>query len=279
MTALGDALRAAGLSVTEYGDAGRPYAWTANGVLLHHTAGAATGDAPSLGYIRSGNADVPGPLSQFLIARSGHVHLISEGRANHAGAGSGLVSAGIPTDQGNQYLWGIEVESTGQAPDWPAAQWDATHTVARVLLGRMGQSSARAWRHLDYAVGRKVDTRYELGQHRGAIDGATVPPPATPAPAPTPPPSGFVPVYRQGKKVYSSKMVYRQANSDSVWNLQSALLARGYSIPDGPTDFYGDQTVAATAQCQRDQGFTGADADGIAGKTTIGYLGLVWVNG
>lgn len=274
MTALADALRAAGLSVTEYGTPGRPYAWTPSGVLIHHTAGSASGDAPSLSYLINGSSSLPGPVVQVLIARSGAVHLISEGRANHAGTGSGLTAYGIPTDQGNQYLWGIEVESTGQAPDWPQVQWDAAHTVARVLLDRMGKGSDRLWRHKDYAGSRKIDTLYALEDHRRAVDGTA------PAPAPVPPPPGtYVPVYRQDRKVYSSKMKYRQSDSDSVWNLQNGLLAKGYSIPDGPTDFYGDQTKAATAQCQRDQGFSGSDADGIAGKTTIGYLGLKWVEG
>lgn len=271
---LGAALRAAGLQVTEHGVAGRPHSFTPNAVMIHHTAGSASGDAPSLNFVMRGNANLPGPLYQLLIARSGHVHLISEGRANHAGTGSGLTGAGIPTDRGNQFCWGIGVESTGQAQDWPPAQWNAAHVAARVLLQRMGTNSSRLWRHRDY-TSRKIDTLYDLALHRQAVDSGSPPPP----PPPPPPPGTFVPVYRQNRDVWSSKMRRGQSNSNSVWNLQSALLAHGFSIPDGPTMFYGAQTQAAVAAYQRSQGWTGSDADGIAGRTSVTRLGLNWRQG
>lgn len=98
------------------------------------------------------------------------------------------------------------------------------------------------------------------------------------------PPSGGTPpgptyAYRQGKKVYSSKMKKGQANSDSVWNLQVALLNKGYKIPDGPTTFYGEQTVAACKRFQQAQGWSGSGADGICGPETAKRLGLTWVQG
>ena len=80
--------------------------------------------------------------------------------------------------------------------------------------------------------------------------------------------------FRRDKNVYLSKMKVGQADSDSVWNVQIALLLRGYSIPAGPTDYFGKQTVAATKKFQEDQGWTGSDADGIPGPGTIKALGL-----
>jgi len=180
---LAAALRAAGLTVTEHRVPGRPGTFTPSGVMLHHTAGAATGDAPSLGFVIRGTASVPGPMYQVLIARSGHVHLISEGRANHAGTGSGLAAEGIPADQGNGRTWGIGVESPGRSMDWPPAQWDATHTVARVLLARMGRGVERVWRHRDYTP-RKIDTVYPLADHRAAVLGSAPVPGPTPTPTP-----------------------------------------------------------------------------------------------
>lgn len=56
--------------------------------------------------------------------------------------------------------------------------------------------------------------------------------------------------------------------------LQRALIARGYSIPAGPTGTYGPQTTAAVAAFQRDQGWSGSDADGIAGPETLRRLGI-----
>jgi peptidoglycan hydrolase-like protein with peptidoglycan-binding domain len=56
--------------------------------------------------------------------------------------------------------------------------------------------------------------------------------------------------------------------------LQQALIGRGYPIPAGATGKYGAQTTAAVAAFQRDQGWTGSQADGIAGAETLRRLGV-----
>jgi peptidoglycan hydrolase-like protein with peptidoglycan-binding domain len=83
--------------------------------------------------------------------------------------------------------------------------------------------------------------------------------------------------HRSSRRIYASKMRIGQGDSDSVWNVQVALLLRGYSIPDGPTDYFGQQTNTAVAAFQRDQGWSGGDADGIPGPGTVKALGLQWV--
>jgi hypothetical protein len=85
------------------------------------------------------------------------------------------------------------------------------------------------------------------------------------------------PGYRHGKKVYRSKMRFRQTESDSVWNLQLALMAKHIPFEDGPSGFYGRHTRNACAAFQTKQGWTGDGANGIAGPLTIKRLGLVWV--
>ena len=85
--------------------------------------------------------------------------------------------------------------------------------------------------------------------------------------------------FRQGRKVYRSKMRFRQDDSDSVWNLQLALLTAGLKFINGPTGNYGRHTRRACREFQRKQGWTGPDADGIAGPETIRRLGLVWADG
>jgi hypothetical protein len=84
------------------------------GVVVHHTANG-PGDFPSLRIVRDGRSDLPGPLAQWGLGRSGDVWLIAAGRANHAGRGGrrGLV--------GNSSVWGIEAESTGRG-DWTEEQ-------------------------------------------------------------------------------------------------------------------------------------------------------------
>lgn len=83
--------------------------------------------------------------------------------------------------------------------------------------------------------------------------------------------------YRSNKQVYASKMSVGTADSDSVWNVQVALLLKGYSIPNGPSNYFGEQTKAAVKEFQTKQGWTGDDADGIPGPSTVAALGLQWV--
>ncbi len=56
--------------------------------------------------------------------------------------------------------------------------------------------------------------------------------------------------------------------------LQEALIKRGFAIPAGPTGYYGPQTTKAVARYQRSQGWSGSDADGIAGPETLRRLGV-----
>src|SRR5262249_58950533 len=111
LTWLADVLRSANLPVVEehgWENRGRRDLISPAGVICHHTAGPATGDAPSLNTVIHGRADLAGPLAQLLLARDGTYHVIAAGTANHAGAGKWQ---GI-TD-GNGRFIGIEAENTG----------------------------------------------------------------------------------------------------------------------------------------------------------------------
>ena len=82
--------------------------------------------------------------------------------------------------------------------------------------------------------------------------------------------------YLQDKKVYASKMVYGQLDSDSVRNVQIALnekINSGLPI----TGNYLDMTKAEVTKWQTKQGWSGSGADGIVGPLTAQTLGLVWV--
>jgi peptidoglycan hydrolase-like protein with peptidoglycan-binding domain len=59
-----------------------------------------------------------------------------------------------------------------------------------------------------------------------------------------------------------------------VYNLQGALISRGYSIPAGQTGYFGPRTKQAVKAFQRDQGWRGSQADGIPGSGTLKRLGL-----
>ncbi|WP_443052643.1 N-acetylmuramoyl-L-alanine amidase [Streptomyces sp. NBC_00299] len=54
-----------------------------NGVLIHHTVTSGTDSSVALCY--DGYAPPPGPLCHGVIDKRGHVHMVGNGRANHAG--------------------------------------------------------------------------------------------------------------------------------------------------------------------------------------------------
>jgi hypothetical protein len=152
-TDIATALKAGGLLVAEHpGWLTRgssdfdPY-----GVMCHHTAGPAQGDAPSLNVCINGRSDLPGPLANIVLARSGVCHVIAAGRANHAGAGSWQ---GVT---GNRRYFGIEAENTGVGEPWPAGQVDAYVKACAVLLKLVGRDESWCVGHKEYAPTRKID--------------------------------------------------------------------------------------------------------------------------
>ena len=141
------------------------------GVLLHHTAG-----ANSLNYIVNTNPYAPVRACHFLVQRGGAVQVVSAVGAYHAGKGgpwkfSRLVT--IPKDQGNQHLYGIEIESLGTSPtisnDLGAInirQVVSTALLSAALLDAMRPTwqslpVTRAIRHRDWTP-RKIDVLQDL---------------------------------------------------------------------------------------------------------------------
>jgi hypothetical protein len=164
---MGSVLRAAGLTVVETaGWANRGYAGQdlveVRGVLWHHTAthrSRFNEDAPTLSMCVNGRSDLPGPLCQIVLGRNGTVYLTAAGLANHAGQGN---AAGIPTDAGNYYLIGIEMESSGIAPwDWTADQLRVAPYLGAALekgyLSGLPADQRLQLGHKEYSSGGKID--------------------------------------------------------------------------------------------------------------------------
>ena len=185
---LADALRAEGVTVVEYAgwrERGSS-TFTPKGLICHHTAGPAKGDAPSLGICVNGRSDLPGPLAQVVLARSGTAHVIASGRANHAGKGSWK---GIT---GNTNMLGIEAENTGVGEPWPLAQIEAYIRCAAAMARHLGFSVDMICGHKEWAPGRKPDPRgTDMGLFRAQVatrlhsDRTKPPAPLPPRPAPT----------------------------------------------------------------------------------------------
>ena len=85
-------------------------------------------------------------------------------------------------------------------------------------------------------------------------------------PPPPPPPEEEDPVVKLSD-------VQPGDDNDSVTVVQEALIAQGFSIPSGATGYFGTETQAAYQDYQESLGYTGSDADGIPGCTSLTTLG------
>lgn len=85
-------------------------------------------------------------------------------------------------------------------------------------------------------------------------------------------------IFRRDGLVYLTKMEEGTADSDSVWNLQVKLLLLGYSIPNGPTDYFGSQTKNAVKEFQKKLGWAPEDISGIPNALLLKKLGLNFVD-
>lgn len=149
---LADIAREAGLSVEEvsgWRDRGSS-SFNPKGIVCHHTAGAKTGDMPSLRVLIYGRSDLPGPLCNYGLGRSGKVYVVAAGRANHAGSGSwqGLV--------GNSSVVGIEAENDGYQA-WPDVQLEAYKRLCTAITKMLSGDPKYCCGHKEWAPSRKPD--------------------------------------------------------------------------------------------------------------------------
>lgn len=176
-TWLADALRAGGCTVDEtvvpdwkqrgHTDGG----FTPVGVLGHHTAGAKTGNLPSLAIVRDGRPDLDGPLANLMLSRAGVFVPIAAGRAWHAGAATYPGNyPWVPNGDGNGYLIGIEAESCGTVDDWTDEQRAAYPLGVAALLRHMNAPASHFLGHKEWAVGRKIDPAFlDMASFRATV--------------------------------------------------------------------------------------------------------------
>lgn len=167
-------LRDAGLKVVEVpgwrtnnrnhkGAAGPRY-----GVMLHHTV--TTGTASSVRLCFNGHSTLPGPLCHGVIDKAGVIHLVGNGRANHAGLGDDDVLKAViserplPADNeantdGNSAFYGFECVNLGDGKDpWPLAQVEAAIKASAAICKAHGWGERSIIGHLEWQPG-KVDPR------------------------------------------------------------------------------------------------------------------------
>jgi peptidoglycan hydrolase-like protein with peptidoglycan-binding domain len=258
---LPDVLKNAGLKVATiegwqdrgHGDVGNIF-----GVICHHTAGARTGNMPSLNLLINGRKARPatatspavsalaGPLSQLGLGRDGTYYVIAAGRCNHAGTG---IWQGL--SNGNSNFIGIEAENTGLANDfpWPPVQLEAYQRGVAAILKHIGRGPEFCAGHKEYALplNRKIDPDLDMALFRvnvAAILGGTAPPLVLIPPVE--PGTGGRPTLRRGDTGKFVEQVQAKVKVDV----------------DGK---FGAGTEAAVREFQRAQGLV---ADGIVGPRT-----------
>ncbi|MFD8970555.1 peptidoglycan-binding protein [Streptomyces sp. NPDC059568] len=246
-----------------------------HGVMIHHTVTSGTESSVDLCY--NGHSTLPGPLCHGVIAKDGSVHLVGNGRANHAGLGDdGVLRAvinesALPADNeantdGNQYFYGFECVNLGDGKDpWPAAQLEAIEKAAAAICRAHGWSHRSVIGHLEWQPG-KVDPRgFTMDWMRDRIEQRLAPakpkPSAKPAPKPKPPvtyePFPGAAFFKVGRR------------SAVVTAMGKRLVAEGcgrYKVGPGPA--WSEADRASYAAWQKKLGYRGADADGIPGKAS-----------
>ncbi|GFE22612.1 hypothetical protein Sliba_30650 [Streptomyces nigrescens] len=151
-----------------------------HGVMIHHTATEGTDSSVDLCY--DGRSDLPGPLCHGVIDKKGEVHLVGNGRANHAGLGDRDVlravineDAELPKDNdadtdGNRHFYGFECINSGDGKDpWPEEQRIAIEKVSAAICRAHRWSERSVIGHKEWQPG-KVDPRgIVMGDLRGLI--------------------------------------------------------------------------------------------------------------
>ncbi|RDG39509.1 peptidoglycan-binding protein [Streptomyces corynorhini] len=276
------ALRAEGVDIVEHPgwrthNRNHKGAWgPLNGVLIHHTV--TSGTAGSVRLCSNGYAALPGPLCHGVIDKEGTVHLVGNGRANHAGGGDPAVLRRVIAEDygdrppapafhdgspgaadGNARFYGFECVNLGDGKDpWPDAQLDAVERVSAAICRAHGWSAKAVIGHVEWSD-QKIDPRgFTMPALRTRIanrlaKGATAKTPTTPRHQPFPGASFFT----------------ARPSSPLVTAMGRRLVAEGCSAyRTGPGPRWTEADRLSYAAWQHKLGFRGADADGWPGHAS-----------
>lgn len=232
---------------------GRPYAFHPRAIVCHHTASNRnSGNFGSESIVTNGRSDLPGPLCQFLLGRDGTVKIIAAGYANHAGYGG--PKAGIPANMGNTYAYGIEAENDGIGEPWSKEQLNAYYRLCAALLDYMGTKDvSKVFGHKEWTP-RKIDpSGINMDNFRANVKKALAAGPSA-------------------KSVHVSWLQPGKRNID-VLRVKRRLKKRGFF--DGQmNNYFGKGLRKAYRKWQEHLGYTGHEADGLPGESSLERLGF-----
>ncbi|MFF7401415.1 peptidoglycan-binding protein [Streptomyces murinus] len=275
-----EVLRAEGLTVHEVRDwrhhnRNTKGPWgPVNGVMIHHTVTSGTENSVDICY--DGYSGLPGPLCHGVIDKEGHVHLVGNGRANHAGLGDSDVLRAVvnettlPHDNeadvdGNRHFYGFECVNLGDGKDpWPEAQKEAIEKVSAAICRHHGWSERSVIGHKEWQPGKQDPRGFTMDGMRGRIADRLAgkgggKDPGDPKPGPKPkyapfPGAGF---FHIGQ------------TSPLITRMGRRLVAEGCAHYDkGPSPEWTEADRRSYAAWQQKLGFRGKDADGIPGKAS-----------
>lgn len=251
-------LRRWGLNVQEkdgWRHRGRPYNFYPRAIIAHHTAsGSQSGNFASESVVTFGRSDLPGPLCQILLGRDGTVKLIAAGYGNHAGYGG--PKEGVPANQGNTYSIGIEAENNGVGEPWSAKQINAYYRLCAALMVWLGRKDVdRVFGHKEWAPSRKIDPAgIDMNRFRDQVRKAMNQGPSV-------------------QTVHLSRLQPGRRNRD-VLRVKRRLRRRGFYKADNMTNYFGSGLANAYARYQQHLGYSGRDANGVPGRTSLQKLGF-----
>ncbi|MFB8122108.1 peptidoglycan-binding protein [Streptomyces bacillaris] len=246
-----------------------------HGVMIHHTVTSGTANSVELCY--NGHSALPGPLCHGVIDKAGVVHLVGNGRANHAGSGDDDVLQAViaerevlPPDNeantdGNRYFYGFEAINLGDGKDpWPAAQLLAIERAAAALCRAHGWSERSVIGHLEWQPG-KIDPRgFTMNSMRTRVADRL----EDKAPAVKPPAVKYEP--------YPGAAFFLKNGQPAIGKTSPIFTAMGkrlvavgcgrYAVGPGPQ--LGKADVTSYEAWQRKCGYTGTAAKWPPGKTT-----------
>ncbi|MFI6699332.1 peptidoglycan-binding protein [Streptomyces sp. NPDC050509] len=287
------ALRAEGVAVIEHPGwrthhRNHKGAWgPLNGVMIHHTV--TTGTTSSVALCYRGYAALPGPLCHGVIAKDGTVHLIGNGRANHAGGGDPAVLRRVVEEDygerppaprhhegsagaadGNAHFYGFECVNLGDGKDpWPTAQLTAIERVSAAICRAHGWSAKSVIGHTEWSD-QKVDPRgFTMASLRTRIATRLGAAPVPPAPVPPTPSTPSKPATPRHQPFPGAAFFTERRSSPVITAMGHRLVAEGcsaYTVGPGPRWTEADRR--SYAAWQRKLGFRGADADGRPGQTS-----------
>lgn len=167
---LADAARKSGLTVVElpgWQTRTRPGSFAPRGVLVHHTGG----DSDTRAYVDwmalQGRSDLPAPLCQLALSRTGVVYVCAGGRANHGGTAK--ASGPMPAGDANALYIGIEALNNG-SEGWTATQYAAYVALCAALCEHYGWPATHVRAHRETSVTGKWDPgRLDMDQFRTDI--------------------------------------------------------------------------------------------------------------